>query len=160
IVVLALLLARQGTTRARVGAAAMLLFVALTPVAVALLERRRRRNVGWIVSRIRRVAPDEAGRAERALSLLNDDGDTRDKGTSGELARLRVTRVIAALPAERMVERARKRGWQLTLAATVVAVVMAGLALSNAWRVLEGANVLLARKGVAPAAMQWLDDLD
>jgi len=35
-----------------------------------------------------------------------------------------------------------------------------GLTLANAWSVLEGGDVLVARDGVAPVAMRWLDDIE
>lgn len=159
--VLALLVARQGTLRDRVVAGAgMALSVALA-VGWRVFERRRLRDPGRIVrSLARAVDPERADRALRALSLLDPGGGVRGQGTSPELARLHVARTLALLPSERIVERAARIAGVVGIAAVVVGVCVLGVTLANAWSLLEGADVLGARRGVAPVAMRWLDDIE
>ena len=158
-ILVALLVARQGTTRARLGAAGGLGALAALVVAGAILERRVWRDPAKVIDRLAgRVDPDRARRALRALTLLGDDGDVRDEGTSAELARLHVARTLAALPADRVADGARRLGRGFAIAATIVGVGALGLAMLRAWSVLEGADVLFARHGIAPASMQWLEE--
>ena len=108
----------------------------------------------------RTVDPERADRALRALSLLGPAGEVRAEGTSVELARLHIARTLALLPSERIVERAARVAGILGIAALVVGVGVLGLTLANAWSVLEGGDVLVARHGVAPVAIRWLDDIE
>jgi hypothetical protein len=157
-ILVALLVARQGTTRARIGAVCGLGALAAMVFAAAVVERRVWRDPARVIDRLAgRVDPDRARRALRALTLLGADGDVRGDGTSAELARLHVARTIAALPAERVSEGARRLGRALAIAGAVFGLAALGLLVARAWSVLEGADVLFARRGVAPVAMQWLD---
>jgi len=162
----ALLLARHGTWRARIGAAAAMGVSLACALGWGALRRRRLARPDRIVRGLAAAVDRErAARALRALSLLGPDGDVRDeppayRGVSAELARLHVERALAALPSERIVERAARLARVAGAAALVVGVGVLGLALANAWSVLEGGDVLVARRGVAPATMRWLDDVD
>jgi hypothetical protein len=159
--VLSLLLARHGTPRDRLIAALSITLSTLLAVGWRLLERRRLRDPGRIVRTLARaVDPDRADRALRALSLLGPGGQVRGEGTSVELARIHIARTLALLPSERIVERAARVANIVGIAAVVVGVGVLGLTLANAWSVLEGGDVLVARGGVAPAAMRWLDDIE
>jgi hypothetical protein len=161
--VLALLVARHGTLRSRVGAAAAIGVSVVLAVGWRFAERRRLRQPERILRGIASgVDREGAERALRALSLVGPDGDVRGDahGTSPELARLHVERSLAALPIERIVERAARGAARLGVAALVVGVCVAGVSIANAWSVLEGADVLVARHARAPVAMHWLDDLD
>ena len=107
-ILVALLVARQGTMRARVGAFCGLGALGAVLGAAAILERRVWRDPARVIERLAgRVDPERARRALRALTLLGDDGDVREQGTSAELARLHVARTLAALPAERVADGAR-----------------------------------------------------
>ena len=159
--ILSLLLARHGTPRDRLIAAVAIGLSALLAIGWRLLERRRLRDPGRIVrSLARAVDPDRADRALRALSLLGPGGEVRAEGTSVELARVHIARTLALLPSERIVERAARVAGVVGIAAIVVGVGVLGLTLANAWSVLEGGDVLVARDGVAPVAMRWLDDIE
>jgi hypothetical protein len=159
--VLALLLARHGTARARLAALAALALSTALAVGWRVLEHRRLRDPGRIVRGIARsVDPVRADRALRALSLVSAGGDVRAEGTSAELARLHVARALAELPSERVVERAARIAARVGVAALVAGVCVVGLVLASAWSVLEGADVLAARRGVAPVAMHWLDAIE
>ncbi len=169
VVLVALLVAREGTARARLGAA---LALGITAVVLGLLARRERRVWSEPARVLRRVGqsadPERTDRALRALTLLDDGGNARSKenktlrrdGTSRELARLHVARSIAALPYDRIVDAARRYGSRLKIAAIVLAVPALVLCLTNPWALFEGADVLVARHRVGPLAMRWLDDLE
>jgi hypothetical protein len=159
--VLSLLLARHGTPRDRLIAGVAIGLSALLAVAWRLVEARRLRDPGRIVrSLARSVDPDRADRALRALSLLGPGGEVRGEGTSVELARIHIARSLALLPSDRIVERAARIARVVGAAALVVGVGVLGLTLANAWSVLEGADVLVARGGVAPVPIRWLDDIE
>jgi len=161
VTVLALLVARRGTFGARVGAAVAVVGGALLALTWAVVERRRaRRPEAVLRGPARSVDAGRADRALRALTLLGPDGEGRDAATSVDLARAHVARVLADLPAGRIAERWSQVAARTTAAALAAAVCVIGLGLANAWSVLEGADVLLARGGIAPATMRWLDEVD
>ena len=159
--VVALLVARHGTTWTRAGAFALVVTSAVLASAWRLLARRRLRAPEHVLSTLAaRVDRERALKALRALSLLGADGAVRESGTSADLAELHVTRALADVPRDRIIERASRVAARVGAAALVGAVCVVGLALANAWTVLEGADVLLARSGVAPVAMRWLDGIE
>ncbi|MEO6575080.1 MAG: DUF4175 domain-containing protein, partial [Polyangiaceae bacterium] len=169
VVLIALLVAREGTGRARIGAAVAL---GITAAVLLLLQRRERRLWSQPARVLRRVGqsadPERTERALRALTLLDDGANARSKenkllrrdGTSRELARLHVTRAIAALPHDRIVDAAVRYGTRLKIGSIVLALLGLALFITNPWAVFEGADVLVARHGVAPLSMRWLDDLE
>jgi hypothetical protein len=130
-------------------------------VAWRLAEAHRLREPDRIVrSLVRGVDRELADKTLRALSLVAEDGAVRSQGTSADLALLHAERMLARLPSGRVLERAANAAGLVRTAAVVVAVSALGLALANAWSVLEGADVLVARRGVAPFPMTWLRELD
>ncbi len=151
--VVALLVARVGTGAARAGACAALVGLG---VAVVIRRLRERRRVGDVHDALRRViapaAPREAERARRALSLL----DAPRPGTSVALAELHVARAFAAIPEADVVAHARRVAWRMRVAALVVGAVALGACVRDPWGVVEGADVLLARRGRAPVDLVWL----
>ncbi|WP_394840031.1 DUF4175 domain-containing protein [Pendulispora rubella] len=158
-VVAGMLVARKGTLGWRGAAAALIVGV----VGLVLAARQREKRIWSDPARIiRRIAvpvdPDRAQRALRALSLVTRDGDTAS-GTSAPLARLHVERTIAALPSDRIVVGAARQALHFGIASGVFGAVVLALAIFRPWAILEGADVLVARRGVAPVSMQWLDDL-
>jgi hypothetical protein len=159
--VFALLVARQGTARARIGAAILIVASAAVAVGWRVLERRRLLRPARIVrGLVRRVDQERADRALRALSLVGLDGEVRAEGTSRELARLHVARAIAQLPSERIVESAAHTAARVGAVALLGGGCVLAIVFAKAWSVLEGADVMWARRGVAPVTMRWLDDLE
>ncbi len=157
----ALLWARHGTIRAR-AIAALCLLVPLAAVVVAnRLEARLWRDPARIIRRVAgKVDPVRAGRALRALTLVAPDGAATGEGTSADLARLHVARVMAALPQDQAVLAADAIGRRFGKGAIVMAVLAAALFAVNAWRVAEGIDVIAAWRGVAPIDMIWFEDLE
>jgi hypothetical protein len=154
----ALLLARYGTGRARVGAAAAMVASILAAVAWSAFERWRMRSPAGVVRTLARpVDRERSERVLRALSLIATDGGPSDAGTSPDLANLYVARAMAWLPAERISARTSRLATRLRSLALGLAIALVGVAFANTWPVLEGADVLIARSGVAPFAMRWLD---
>ena len=150
--VLALLLARGGTTAARAGAVGA--FGALAAGLGALSARARRRGAApreVLDDIVRPAAPAEADRARRALTLL----DATD-GTSRELAELHVARAFAAIPEREVVGRARRLALRFRVAAGLFGAVAVGSCAQNPWGLVEGADVLAARDGHAPVHLVWL----
>ena len=158
----ALLVARQGTVRARLIAAGILIGIAALGIVVRALERRRWEEPARVIRRLAgTVDPERAERAVRALSLLEREDDG---GTSRELARLHVARALGALPRERILEGASRVAYGLGIAALLFGVAAGVLALTRFWSILEGADVLVARPllsaAVAPVDMRWFVDLE
>jgi hypothetical protein len=160
IVTTALLVAREGTVRARVLAAIAIAAVLAAGVVLRLRERRILSNPTRVLRRVAgHVDPERAARALRALSLL--DGEVpRDSGTSAELARLHVERSLQALPRDRVASAAARLGFWFSVSAIVLIAMGFSVFASNAWGVFEGADVLVARDGVAPFDMRYLAEVD
>jgi hypothetical protein len=158
--VIAMLLARVGTARAR--AAAWVLLATSGGAATYVLVRQRKR---WDDPRVAiarlagRADPERAARALRALTLLDDDGEPKDPSTSPVLARLHVARQLAALPRDRIIEEAERSARRTHAVAIATAVVVLGLGGTHAFSVIEGADVLVARDGSAPLGLPYVQDL-
>jgi hypothetical protein len=158
--VLSLLTARHGTPRARLAAACALAASIGVAIAWRWAERRRLRAPEALLRGLaRRVDRARADRALRALSLVGASGEVL-AGVSQELAHLHIARALAELPSDRILTRASRVAGRVTAVAIIVAVSAVALAVANAWSVLEGADILVARRGVAPVSMQWLDGIE
>ncbi|MGD0674721.1 MAG: DUF4175 family protein [Polyangiaceae bacterium] len=155
---LGLLGARAGTSLARAGAGSA---IALSLVCVVGWEARQRRlsgdSAGLLRGPVSRVDRERAARAIRALSLLDPAGEARVGRGSPDLVRAHVARVLARLPAKEVMDNAERTAARVHLAAVVVAVCVLALAIARLSSILEGADVLVARRGVAPVSMTWLD---
>jgi hypothetical protein len=155
----AVLLARAGTPRARLGAAAALAFGGVLALFWEWLERQRLAGPDAVLRRVvKRVDPARADRALRALSLL--EGPAGAQGVSEELARLHLARTLAQVPTARVLDRAARAAGRASALAALVGIGALAIAALNGWSILEGADVLLARGGVAPFSMQWLDGIE
>jgi hypothetical protein len=158
---LALLLARRGTPRARLGAGGAALASVVAAVAWEVVARRRSRVPQRLLRGAgRRVDAVTVDRALRALAFVGPDGEIRAAGVSIDLARLHVGRALAQLPSGPILESGARLAGRTNAAAGVVALGVVGLVVSRPWSVLEGGDVLLARAGVAPIEMTWLDQVE
>ena len=158
--VASMLVARVGTARTRIASGALLAGAVALSGALMVRERRRWHDPRLVIQELAgRADPERAGRALRALSLLDEDGEPKDASTSPILARLHVARQLAALPQDRIEEEAGRAARRVNLIAAVVgagALVVGG---THAFSVLEGADVLCARAGVAPLGLPYVADL-
>ncbi|MEZ4263923.1 MAG: DUF4175 family protein [Polyangiaceae bacterium] len=152
----ALWLARLGTSSARIGAVCVVAAAGLLAALAAWRERRIARSPSLAIDRVsKRIDPSLSARAKRALSL---QGQGKAQGVSEELARLHVDRALAALPVEAVRSGASRLAFVLGVVTLGVVVANLGACVRSPWAVVEGADVLLARRGVAPMGMTWLLD--
>lgn len=160
--VVAMLVARVGTLRARIGGGAVLA-AAIAAVAIVIArEERRWDDPRAVIARLAgRADPDRAARALRALTLLDEDGAPKDDpaSTSHALARVHVARQLAALPHDAIVAEADRVARWTNVAAIALAVALVVLGGTHAFSVLEGVDVLVARDGAAPIGLPYVTDL-
>ncbi|MBX3187887.1 MAG: DUF4175 family protein [Labilithrix sp.] len=155
-ITVAMLVARVGTTRGRLGAAAILAACAAVGIALRFFERRVFQDPARTIERVAgRVEPELAARAIRALSLLRPEAA---RGASEELARLHLEKTLAALPREGVTRGATRLGFFLGALALGFAATNIAACASNPWGVVEGFDILIARGGVAPLGMAWLSE--
>jgi hypothetical protein len=154
----ALLIARRGTPAWRVVAA---LLIVLAVAASVLRDLARRRSLRGSIGIIRLVArgvdPIAAAKLTRALTLVGSEGIAPPPGTSSELAALHMERTVDRLGMDRVVARAARLASRARLATYLLSVAAAAILLTSAWSLFEGADVLVAARGVAPVRVSWLD---
>jgi hypothetical protein len=154
----ALVLARHGTARARIGAAAIVAASIAFVVGWEMIARRGARHpIRLLLGPARRVDVALVDRALRALAFVGPTGEVEAAGVSSELATLHVSRALSALPSGPILERGARLAGRVKIVAAVVGAGALALALTRPWSVLEGADVLVARGAVAPVPMTWLD---
>lgn len=151
------LLARLGTPWARAGAA---LLVTLSVVQIVVQRARDRRDFNDVRRTIRRVlVPVDRATGERALRAASlAERAVRDPSLgSAELAQLHFQRQLERAPLEAIDAHAARRASVLRLVALGL-VSLALLAVGREpSRILEGLDVLAARRNLAPVPMVWLD---
>jgi hypothetical protein len=152
----AMLVARMGTTPARLGALGILLVTIAIALMLRILEGRVFRDPARTIRRVAGgVEPELAGRAMRSLSLLRPEAA---RGASAELAELHMRRALAALPRDGVMRGASRLGFLLGAVALGFAATNIAACATNPWGVVEGFDVLVARHGIAPLGMAWLAD--
>ncbi len=152
----ALFVARNGTTRSRLIAAGMMLVVIVAVLALRRFEKRVLSDPRRTIERVAGgIDPEGAARAIRALSLLDPNAA---KGSSRELAELHVQRALAALPLDGVRKGAARLAFILGASALGLAAVNVAACATNPWGVVEGADVLVSKNGVAPVGMAWLSE--
>jgi hypothetical protein len=150
-------LGRLGTPAARLAAASLVVFAAALGIGLVLRERRALATPRAALRRI--VVPVDAELGEKALraeALVTRATSDRSAG-SLELARSHFARVLSKVSLERLAEAARVRGRRLGLVALALVVAGAAAIAVGPMRVIEGLDVLFARRGVAPIPLSWLD---
>ncbi|OJY26690.1 MAG: hypothetical protein BGO98_06670 [Myxococcales bacterium 68-20] len=153
---IAMLVARGGTAQARLSGALILAVTVLGVVVVRLLERRVFASPARTIEHVAgRMEPEAAARAIRALSLLEP---VATRGASRDLAELHVARSLAALPLDGVRRGAQRVAFVLGVVALGLAAVNVAACAMNPWAAAEGADVLVARGGVAPVGMTWLSE--
>jgi hypothetical protein len=153
--------ARIGTGLARI-AALILLASPIVAATAALVIRRRRRGDPRAVVRAAGEAFDrhETSRALAHVALAERiEASPGHEGVSPGLARLHAARALARLPLERLAPLGARRATIARSSALAVAfAALVVLAVAHE-RFVEGVDVALARKGVAPLSLPWLDDV-
>jgi len=154
----AMFVARTGTLPGRFAALAIVILPIGVILAMCVREEQIFRDPVRTIRRVAgRVDPTLTSRAIRALSLLEP---APMQGTSIELGELHVRRSLEALPTETVSRIAANRGVVLSAVAVGFAAVNIASCVSNPWAVVEGFDVFLARRGVAPFGMEWLAELE
>ena len=151
-------LARLGTLSSRIAAGALWVALIGALVARAIMNARGWKDPAWIVSRT--IVPTDAELGHRALRAMRlvDRTHVDPSAGSSELASAHLERTLGrAQPSEigaraSSVGRWLQRGALLAGGAALVAVAI------GPFRVIEGLDVLVARRGVAPIAFEWLDE--
>ena len=151
------LLARLGTSLSR-SVAALLLVLA---VAQIFLRRARdRRDFGDVQRTIRRVlVPVDRAVGERALraAALAERAARDPRVGSPELAQLHFQRQLERAPLSAVEAQAARRATLLRGMALALVLIAAFAVGRDPNRVIEGLDVLIARRGLAPVPMPWLD---
>lgn len=157
--VVAALVARQGTPSFRLGAAALLALAISVWVFASLRAGRTWRDRQRLIrATLLQASPEHGERALRALSLV-DKGAAAQQGESAELAELHFQRTLSRVPAD-LLERWLSRSADRARLALLAVVLAAGVfVVLDPARVLEGLDVLLSRGGHAPVAMSWLEQV-
>lgn len=155
-------LARVGTPATRIAAAVLLIAAVVGPAVAELVVRRRSRDprkvvgsAGFVLGR-REV---DAALAHVALAERIERSSDHE-GVSPALARLHAARALGRLDLGRL--RPRGEGFgdlARKLSLGVVALALVVLVVAPA-RFVEGLDVALAQKGVAPIALPWLDAVE
>ncbi len=151
-----LLVARSGTGRTRIAAVALLAAGMAIAGVVRWYDRRVERSPARVLRRLAaRAEPLLVSRAVRALRLV----DARTDGTSPDLASHFLARRLGEIPVEAAVASATRARRILVGASVILLAGIASACVSGPWRVVEGADVLLARRGKAPVPLAYLADL-
>ena len=161
----AVFVARMGTPAARAGAAAAIAAAVLLAVALAIFRRLR-----WTDARravhlsVQEIDPPLAGAIQRAARLtdrsVKESVDAAMPVEARQLAELHLHRQLARVSVERAADRAERTGKKLALAGLGFAAVSMGFVAVEPMRIVEGADVLAARHGVAPFGLVYLDEVD
>ncbi|MFO0587253.1 MAG: DUF4175 domain-containing protein [Polyangiaceae bacterium] len=153
------LLARIGTHRARLGAAAILAVLLAGAIARAVVVRSRRRDTRrTIAGTVGRTDPALGAATLRALTLAEQTARD-DSAGSPALAALHLRRLLDRAPIDRIRERAARLAIGWSAASILIATGALGAVASEPFRVLEGADVLAAKDGEAPLPLLWLEDV-
>ena len=149
-------LGRIGTPGARLGALALLLVSSALGIARVVRERRALSTPRAALRRIVvPIDPEGGAKALRAEALVTRARDDQNAG-SLELSRLHLSRVLARVSIDRVERAARQHGLRLFwVAFGLIFAALAGVFVAP-MRVVEGLDVLLARRGVAPVPLEWL----
>lgn len=153
---LALLLARYGTYRARAFSVGLLLTFALVCVLLRHEERQLRKNPRRLIAALFGRGDPIAGRIEQALTVL----EANDPGVSQALAELHFTRTIDKVDKRQLEVVAERRARRLAAAFWLVALAASTVLVLRFVALIEGADVLVARDGVAPFELDYVESLD
>jgi hypothetical protein len=152
-------LARAGTATARTLAAAaiagLLLAWTVRTVVVVVSGRDIVRTARRVAGKVDRELAERIARALRLATTTARGGDPVSHG----LALLHADGLVARVGQQRLVERAAASARRFRVAALVLAVASMAILLVGPLRVVEGLDVLAARKGRAPLPIDWVDEL-
>jgi hypothetical protein len=151
--------ARRGTPEYRIFGALLVACVLAGILVRALLARRVARRRELIVRNL--LFGEDRVLGEKVLrALALEERAERDPSVgSVELAKLHLARAVGRIPAELVAQRGARVAKRLRLAGFVAGVGGAIAFGLEPPRVFEGLDVLVARRGIAPIDMVWLEAL-
>ena len=156
VLVLALLLARQGTYRARFATWALVAAYALAYAIWRSEERRIQSSPRRLVASLFGASDPIAIRIEQALGVVENP----DPGVSPALADLHFARTLAKADKKRIEATAVRRATRLGRGAWIVGLVAMVAMCVRLFALAEGADVLFASEGIAPVELDYVTDLD
>ncbi|MGK3968233.1 DUF4175 family protein [Sorangium sp. So ce118] len=152
--------ARVGSPLARGLAGAGLALLLAAIVARAILARRRRGDARRTVREIIGRTDEALGAATlRALALV-DRARVDDRVGSPELAGLHLARLLGRASQARITARAQQAAARWAIAGLALGAAALAAAAIEPSRVVEGLDVLAARRGEAPLDLPWLEDIE
>jgi hypothetical protein len=150
---------RVGTTGWRVGVLGGLLALGAGLVGVEVARRRELRDLRRALRRVVGQAdPELSGRVDRAYGLAERAAVDPLVG-SQELAELHLARLVRRVPVSVVRDGAEKQGRWVQRAAALIATVAAAAAVIGPFHLIEGFDVLAARRQIAPLPLAYLEGL-
>lgn len=153
-------IARVGSPLARAVAAGVLGFVAALLLLRAIILRRRRNDVRHIIRQTIAKTDAALGAATlRAVTLVERTASDERAG-SPVLASLHLTRLLGRASDAALAGRAARSARAWASAALALAALALISVVIEPFRIVEGLDVLVARRGEAPLKLDWLDDVE
>lgn len=153
-------LARLGVAPARIGAAILLASTAFALGARAFVRWRRRDDLAVVIARTVGLTEPALGAATLRAVHLAERAAVDESVGSADLADLHLTRLVSRASVPRIAARASKSAMRWSSAGVALGAAGLFLVLWEPFRVVEGLDVLCARKGEAPLDLPWLTDLE
>ncbi len=151
-------IARVGTPLGRIAAVCVFLGAALPFGLLRRASRRREADPrGALASTLVHTQPELGRAALRAFALAARTARREDTGSLA-LAQLHFGRLLGRAKLEPLVLRAEALAWRWSTLGVVLALAGFGLVAPDPFKMVEGADVLLARRGLAPLPLEWLSD--
>lgn len=151
------LLGRYGTPATRGGALAAIAVGVLALLLHRWLDNRRFSSLdGAIAASLGNVDAAQGDKARRALRLAQDTAQA-PRGQSAELARLHFERMLERANLSALERSAARSAGRWKAVATLGLLVTGVTAFALPWHLVEGIDVLAARRGQAPVKLQWLE---
>ncbi len=152
-------LARQGTGEARAAVGVLLALGTLVLLGLAARRRWGRRDPRAIIDAIVTPADPPLGAAAlRALDLHERSSRGEDVG-SPALVSLHLQRIVGRARPETIRARAHHVAARWSLVGLLLALFALFATVIEPTRIIEGANILAARDGLAPVPMTWLGEV-
>jgi len=169
-IVVAAHVARAGTGTARLSAAIAIGSMLTAVIMLAVVDYLRWRNPRRAL--LREVAADDralSGAIDRAVKLALrsevEAGRASEEAVSArsaslDLSALHLSRQLAKVQLDRLSERAERTSTVIAGLALCFGLVSLATTALDPIRIIEGVDVLLARGGIAPLRLVYLDDVD
>lgn len=162
VIVGAAIVARRGTERAILEGRVFFLVAVGLAFLFLLVRLLLRENPRKAIRRTVTTAAPELGPAlDRAVGLSERERvkPSSDRLTA-DLVELHLDRQIGRIPFDRIALASERRGVVLATIGLFVVSVAAGIAAWDPLRLVEGIDVALSRKNVAPFPLVYLDEVD